>query len=368
MSKKISLISALAVMLGFFASLPVSAGVPLSITSVGLYSLNGAPGGLSGLTYAGGNQYYAVEDSGARLHPLTINLNSVTGAVTSASLGTSITLSGTDLEGVAYNAANNSVYVSDETGATIKEYNLSGGWLSTVSVPTVYSSYRNNYSLESLSLQAGHKSLWTANEEALYEASVVNDGPLSTTSAGTVVRLQKFDSNLNAVRQWAYVTEPILSYSGLTITERSGVSDLCVLPNGKLLVLERQLNGEGVFGFPEFHNYIYEVDLTTGTDVSGFTSGLAGETYTAVAKNLLWDSSFGMDNFEGMALGPQLDNGEYSLLLISDGDGDPNESLYALRLGGTIPEPATFALLLSGAGLMLLLVAKTKRKDCLAAK
>lgn len=340
----------------FFLSPLALASSPLSITDVGLYDLSNsiaAPGGLSGLTYAGGNQYYAVEDSGARLHPMTIYLNASTGAVTSASFGSSITLSGTDLEGVAYNAANNSVYVSDETGATIKEYNLSGTLLSSVAVPAVYSSYRNNYSLESLSLQAGHQSLWTANEEALYEASVVNDGPLSTTNAGTVVRLQKFDSNLNAVRQWAYVTEPIISYSSQTTAERSGVSDLSVLPNGKLLVLERQLNGEGIFGYPAFHNYIYEVDLTTGTDVSGLTSGLAGATYTAVTKTLLWHSAFGLANFEGITLGPQLANGDYSLLLISDGDGNPSESLYALRLSGAIPEPTTWTLLLTGACLSL---------------
>ncbi len=319
----------------------------LEIKSVEKYNISGMPEGLSGLTWASGNQYYAIEDSGARLHPLTIQINSATGAVTSASFSSYITLSGSDLEGVAYNAANNSVYVSDESGATIKEYNLTGTYLSSVNVPDVYNNYRSNLSLESLSLQTGHLSMWTANEEAL-----TVDGPRSTTSNGTVIRLQKFNSSLVPAGQWAYITDPLTGEGPDDENyECGGVSDLCVLPNGKILLLERELDITGyLFGvpIPKFHSRIYEVEFTGADDVSGINS-LVGASYTPLIKHPLWEESFLLANFEGLALGPELDNGDYSLLLISDGDSGLDKSLYSLQLIGDVPEPASASLLLLGA-------------------
>jgi hypothetical protein len=240
------------------------------------------------------------------------------------------------------------VYVSDETGATITKYNVSGGSaVSSVTVPSVYNNYRTNYSLESLTMQLNGLVMWTANEEAL-----TVDGSLSTASSGTVVRLQKFtrentSSAWTADVQYAYNT---LSWGGDPLfpsgSERSGVSDLCVLPNGKLLVLERSLGNGGII--PSFENHIFLIDTSSATDISGM-SGLIGESYTAVSKNELWAKNFGTsDNFEGLCFGQELDNGDYSLLMISDGDGSPGESLYALSISGEIPEPATISLLAFG--------------------
>lgn len=52
---------------------------------------------------------------------------------------------------------------------------------------------------------------------------------------------------------------------------------------------------------------------------------------------MLWEGAFLLDNFEGLALGPQLSGGATSLLLISDDGGSvgavsPNQSLYALTI------------------------------------
>jgi hypothetical protein len=179
----------------------------ITITDVGGVPLaSGATGAgeLSGLTWVSGNQFYAVSDNGARLFPLAVNLNPVTGAILSAALSNPVSLAaGTDIESVAYNAATDTVYASDETGPAIREYNrTTGALLSTLTVPGVHANIQTNYSLEPLSLRPGASALWTANEEAL---SV--DGPLSTVGAGTVVRLQKYDAALNP----AAVPEPHLS-------------------------------------------------------------------------------------------------------------------------------------------------------------
>lgn len=310
----------------------------LSIQDVGtVVAPSNCPVGMSGICYAGGTQYYAVKDTGGLLYPVDIIVNSASGAITSAVFDSAITLGGTDLEGIAYNPARNSVWVSDEVGATIKEYSLSGILLDTVSVPTVFKSYRSNFSLESLTVRGDGLEMWTCNEEALYNVETgVDDGPLSTAETGSVVRLQRFSrQGVHGVwvanGQWAYRTEPFGAESAYTTGERSGVSDLCVLPDGTLLVLERRLGGAP---FPIFENRIYQVDFSGATDTSRLRS-LNGATYALVQKKKLWSKNFSMTfNFEGIALGPRLDSDALSLILIADGDPPQLPALHALTLRG----------------------------------
>ena len=341
------------------AAVAAVAAPTLTVTDVGSFSLPSGTSGadeLSGLTWAGGSSYYAVSDSAATLYGLTVNLNPVTGAVTGASISSSLSLgAGSDLEGVAYYAGNSSVYASDEAGATIREYRLSDGAVLQTIQPSsfgagnpfeVFEDVRSNLSLESLSLQAGHQSLWTANEEAL-----VGDGAASVPGAdpATVVRLQRFNSSLTPAGQWAYEVDAISGDVPFVTSERSGVSDVVVLPNGKVLVLEREV---GLVGLAvKFRSRLYEVDFAGATDVSGIDE-LDGATYTPVGKDLLWEGLFSSENFEGIALGPALSGtDDFSLLLISDDqNGDLDQELYALRLHGAIPEPTVSALLLAAAG------------------
>jgi hypothetical protein len=64
--------------------------------------------------------------------------------------------------------------------------------------------------------------------------------------------------------------------------------------------------------------------------------------FTAVGKRLLWQGFFLSDNFEGMTLGPRLNNGAYSVVLISDngsGGSGQRQDLYSLVLRG-VGDPA----------------------------
>jgi len=322
----------------------------LTITPVGAFTLNSGTTGaseLSGITYAGGNQFYTVADNGAGLFPLAVSINPTTGAVVSAALSGKVQLSGSDLEGVAFDPTTGTLIVADESGPTIRRHNpVTGTQTGSVTVPSIYANVRPNLSLESLSRQAGTGHLWTSNEESL-----TVDGPVSTTSAGTVVRLQKFDTSLAPVGQWAYRSDPIRADGMFTTAERSGVSDLLALPDGRLIVLERELGGSVI---PDFRNRLYLVNFTGATDVSALTA-LDAASFTTVGKTLLWEGNFAADNYEGVALGPTLDNGDHTLLLVSDNNNEAllNQSLYALRLSGAIPEPTSAALIgLIGCGLL----------------
>lgn len=320
----------------------------LTVTPVGGFALssNGTDAGdLSGLTWAGGSQFYAVSNGTNKLYPLSVGLNATTGAITSAALSPGVILAGgADVEGVAYDPTDGRVFVSNETGSAIRKHAIAtGAATGSVTVPPVYGGIRGNLGLESLSRQAGAGALWTANEEAL-----TSDGPRSTTAAGTLVRLQKFDAAGNPAGQFAYQTDPISADGPLISNEMSGVSDVLALPDGRLLVLERELGGSVI---PDLRSRLYLVDFSGATDTASIAS-LSSGGFQPAGKQLLWQGDFPATNYEGIALGPQLSNGDHVLLLISDNGNGLSQSLYSLRLSGVIPEPASLSLL--GFGALLL--------------
>lgn len=300
---------------------------------------------LSGITFAGGTRYYAVGDNGAKsIWDLAIVLDTATGRITSSGVtgGISAPDMGTDAEGIAFRVATGSVFISDEVASTINEFAVPAGTLAGgVGVPAIYSpsNVQSNMGLESLAYGPG--GLWTSNEEAL-----VPDGPLSTTAAGSWVRIQRFSEQgggLTVAGQWGYKTDPISALSPLTTAERSGVVDILPWSDTQLLVLEREL-GQAV---PRFRSRLYLVDTTTASDVSALASINAGG-FTPLAKTLLWEDTFALTNFEGMTYGPTLDDGSRSLLLVSDNGGGLTQDLYPLRVVAAVPEPATVGLAMAG--------------------
>ncbi len=340
---------------GLLAGIAVMAAAAASATGLVIFDPPGqgqvpfaaaSADGLSGITFVGSDQFFTVADSGALLYPTTIDIDLTSGLIVgSPTLNAAATLTGgTDLEGVAYDPLTDTVIVSDETGPAVRTHPAVGGAGTAVSIPAVYTNIRATRSLESLSRNRRTGELWTANEEAL---SV--DGPVSNTAAGTVVRL----SNLTSGQQWAYQTDPYRS--AFLGQERSGVSDLVALPNGKVLVLERELSGDLVNG--AFRNRIYQVGFAGADDVAAMPM-LDGEPFTAVGKTLLWEGFFANTNFEGIALGPRLDSGDHALVLVADDDSPNTDGLYVLHLQGTIPEPSTGWLIVVGGILTLGRLAK----------
>lgn len=299
---------------------------------------------LSGFTRLGGDTYWAVGDNGAKsFWNLSISVDPSTGWITSSGVtgGTSASGLGTDSEGIAYAPSLGTLYVSDEVGSSILSYDLSGSTTGSVALPSIFqaSNVANNMGLESLAYGAGN--LWTANEETL-----LPDGAQSTTSSGSWIRIQRFDSLLSPSGQWAYQTDAITGMSPWVSTERSGVVDLLPWSDTELLVLEREFGGALI---PDFRSRLYLVDLSAASDVSSMAS-LASGGYSPATKSLLWEGNFSDSNFEGMAFGPELDDGSTSLLLISDNGNSLAQNLYALTI---VPEPSIFLLSLPGALLLI---------------
>ncbi len=281
--------------------------------------------GMSGVTWlsaeAGDSIFAVVIDNSDKVVRLRVGFKE-DGSIASLAIGEGLTLevSG-DHEGIAFaGGTSNSVFISDEAGPAIKQFDLSSGALmGTVAVPSVFAEpghLRANLGLESLARCPETGDLWIANEEAL-----TVDGERSTPERGTLARLTRTvvgggGEGAAPDVQYVYLTEPL--HGAMMRGGRSGVSDVVAISGGRLLVLERSFaSGEGLF-----RNSIYLVDPAEGTptDVAGI-GGLEGAEFEPVRKRLVW-SGFLNQNLEGLCLGPRVSPTSRVLLGVVD-DGDP---------------------------------------------
>lgn len=320
----------------------VASGAPLAIEFKSAANLgatvidqNGTSftvGGMSGIVRAHGDEYAAIQNNSSRIAKINIVLGA-DGTITSAQLkpgvGGGLTISqSSDFEDIAFlGIAQNRVRISEESVPEIREYNFTtGAFVRAIPRPAIYANRRSNFGLESLSLSRTQESMWTCNEEAL-----TVDGPLSTASAGTLVRILKYSNYLPTpapAAQYAYLTDKV--HSTFISGSRSGVSQVLRLPNGKLLVLERSFALTTAF----YQSRIYEVDLAGATDVSGLAT-LVGTTYTRATKRLLYTGE--QTNLEGLCLGPKLASGGYALIgVIDDDDPISVNRVVSFRLTGDV--------------------------------
>jgi hypothetical protein len=193
-----------------------------------------------------------------------------------------------------------------------------GGFLRGFPLPARYQNGdgshgpRDNLAFEGLAIAPDGKTLILALENALIE-----DGPKASLAAGSPVRI----TTINAASgepgpEWVYVTDPIRQApakpGGFA---DNGVSEILPLSKDALLVLERgyaQGRGNSI--------RLYRAEIAGATDVSHLDH-LAGAAWQPLRKTLLLDlDRLGviLDNFEGMEWGPDLADGNRSLVLVSD--------------------------------------------------
>lgn len=187
---------------------------------------------------------------------------------------------------------------------------------------------RHNLGFESLTRTPDGR-LLAANEQPLAQ-----DGPLTDTGAGGVVRIAEFvrgaDGRWAPGREWPYRLEPtpvVAGYDRPCEDGQNGVSSFVALSNTTLLAVERACL-LGAAGAPAFNPVrLYELTLTGADDVSG-VDALAGRSPVTVRKRLVLDlASWRADlpaslatgaNIEGIALGPPGPRGERTVMLVSD--------------------------------------------------
>ena len=380
-----------------------------SLELVGEYDLpDSAPEGLSGIAWTsnpghpniagtlfslseepfdicGPDSYALCEDSGGWIHYAEIGVDRGSGAVTSAVFRARERLAGSnessDLEGVAFarsrwNLTHYQLYASDEHYRCIAQNRplaiSSPSPAVAISLPEPLRAHRPNKGVEAMCLSTDDRALWLANEDALPE-----DGPVATTERGALVRLWRMDAiagtseaQLRRRRSaggagpvepawWFY---PLDAATGTSFPHLpapfNGLAELCALPDGRLLALERSFGfrtrsdsdprgslitisiylidplhaepaggGSGEAQPPpvESHAESAENAVPGGASSPSEPPPSAARTAAAprppvLAKTLLWRGLVGRSNYEGMTLGPELADGSRALLLVADGD------------------------------------------------
>jgi len=319
----------------FLDTAPIAAATTLdqhgqSVTIAGL-------SGVAWLGHSGGaidvqDDYLAILDNSNAVVRLRVRLNAAADAIESVEVLGAIRFDQSrDWEGIAPGPRAGHVLLAEEGAPSIAQLNTATGQITwTAAAPAPFQNRRPNRGFESLTTDPRTSTAWSANEEAL-----TSDGPTATPSGGTVVRLLRWHvTPLGAVPgpQHAYVVDRL---PGPMIPGgSSGLSELVLLDDGRLLALERSLSlTSGLF-----RSKLYEVNLQGSTNVASLPT-LVAAAYTPASKRLLWEGS--VQNMEGLCQGPRLRDGRTLLLGVVD-DGDPVSvnSVVALSLRGLGPRPA----------------------------
>ena len=310
---------------------------------------NTTVGGLSGLDYdPAKGVYYAISDdrsdyNPARFYTLKLPLTADTlGVPELLSVTTIQTPTGQpypnrqtagpndevpDGESIRLRVATNSLYWTSEGDAArgkapfVREMRMDGSYVSQLALPAMFSfdpdkkmGVRNNLGLEGLAFTPGGDTLWAAMEGPL-----IQDGPPPTLgSAGGPIRFTQFaTSSGQSIRQIAYMPDAIPNSSLIPGGPAdNGVSEIWMGSEQGMLVLERSY-ALGVGNSIR----LYQIDTQDGDDVIAMPKLEPGK-FKPVAKRLLLDfASAGLpqlDNIEGMTRGPNLPNGNPTLIFVSD--------------------------------------------------
>ena len=201
------------------------------------------------------------------------------------------------------------------------------------------SEFYPNYNFESLAFDSVHQYLWTIPESTLRK-----DGQPATPQNGLTNQLRlmrldwgkmKEDSNKEAYNEqesskkdsrymttYAYQMDQPSTHKKADIYVM-GVSELCALPDGQLLVLEREAFIPKIKIGAFCKCKLYQINPLNSENFS-MKENISSDT-PFLKKKLLteWKTSLSLSkrsfaNYEGMCLGPKLENGSQVVILLSD--------------------------------------------------
>lgn len=184
-------------------------------------------GNYSGICPIGNDRYAVVSDKSGEDGFFVFHLvtDSVRGRILSAA-NEGFRSSGQpncDMEGICYFPVANTLFISNEQYNEVNEYALDGQRTGRcLAMPEVFKKAKKNLGLESLTYDTLSHRFYTTTEQPL--------------PGDTLLRIQAFNDSLQPTCQYLYMPDKPLSKKHF-----HGVSALCALGDGRLLVLERQL-------------------------------------------------------------------------------------------------------------------------------
>jgi hypothetical protein len=320
-------------------------------------------GFFSDIYYDGGsNSWWGLSDRGpgggtlpydTRMQRFTLDVNASTGAISNFAIVETVKFSSGgaamtgqapsptnvlgksfDPEGVVINPKTGTFLVSDEYGPSLYEFDRSGNMIRAFNTPanliprssTGTPNFaddtnntlgkRTNRGFEGLAISPDGRFAF-----AMLQSAMLDEGG----GNGVFNRIVKFDITTGtAVAQFAYKMD--------SAAQGRGISALVALGNDKFMVLERNNRGIGVGAtLLAADKAVYQIDLAGATDVTNITLGttlpagvLAVNKGTKVidldAETLAALGNKSPEKWEGLAVGPKLNNGKYLVLAGTDND------------------------------------------------
>ena len=280
-------------------------------------------GGYSAITWLGEDRYAVASDNAPHdgFFVFRIQIDSLGRIVNVADEGfRGNSDKGHDNEGIAWCPARGTVFISGETDNKVRELALDGKTTGKyLRLPKWLAKGASaKYGLEALSYNAQTHRFWTVSESTLS-----GDGQQATPQNGTHNRLRifSFDDNLALVGQYYYEMDaPEAEYA--TRQYAMGVSALSALDDGSLLVLEREFYVAPSKIGSTVQCKIYRVTPSDSDKLQGKVS-LKGRKPLEKQLVAQWSTALGLltfslANYEGMCLGPRLEDGRQVVVLLSD--------------------------------------------------
>jgi hypothetical protein len=241
-----------------------------------------------------------------------------------------------DPEGVVINPVNGNILVSDEYGPSLIEFNRAGEEVRRFTPPTNILPRNAATGQTNFATDVGNTAGRVTNRGfeglaispdgrfvyATLQSAMLDEG----AGTGQYTRIVKYDmATGEAVGQFLYKFE--------TVGQGRGVSELLALGNDKFLIIERNNRGLGVGAtFATADKSVFQIDLAGATDVSNVRI-IGGVLPTGVnpvgkstkiidldANTLAELGGKSPEKWEGLAIGPRLDNGKYLILAGTDND------------------------------------------------
>ena len=185
------------------------------------------PGNYSGIAPLGNDRFAVVSDKTPEdgFYVFHILTDTVRGRITEVENEgfRSSGLPNRDMEGICYRPSTNTVFISGEKDNEVFEYTLEGQRTGRrLEMPEMFKRADHNYGLESLTYDAERHLFYTTTEHPL--------------KGDSLLRIQTFGDDLKPLYQYFYRPDAPISRKHFY-----GVSELCALDDGRLLVLERQI-------------------------------------------------------------------------------------------------------------------------------
>ncbi|WP_035716003.1 esterase-like activity of phytase family protein [Christiangramia echinicola] len=294
-------------------------------------------GGLSGIDYQNG-KYYLVSDQSSNPRIYIANIDLDENKIQNFEIEQLITVKKSnefkdkvlDLEAIRYNRQKGDFIVTSEglidDGKDPGIYSISilGETYNSFSIPEYFKAKdeqkpRNNGVFEGITESSDKKAYWVAMESPLEK-----DGSKPKIFPSRAhIRITKFDKLTGLpLKQFAYKLDGIAKLP-INYFAVNGATEILAYAQDKFLILERSYSA----GYGSHGNTvkIFEVDASQATNTLELDE-LKGQDYKIADKKLLFNfksvkkqlTNEIIDNIEGMCLGPKLENGKQSLILVSD--------------------------------------------------